>query len=227
MNKRRPRYRYPWVGAATWAAATTTATLIAVRTPPDILSWARQGTSPTTIQRDTLAAVAPALVGIGGLIVLIAFAVRTVLTQRLPLVAVPIVFRALRADAGIVIIGACALMMLQLVQTITPDGTLTSEDTVIAVRILAVGFAVGGALFAIGVIRGFTSQHPHYVPQLVAAVGIASAGVLGLAASATDNLTAAVTTAAVAALAAAFTSLVLSIRTLARHERGRPPGTPQ
>lgn len=224
MNTRRPRYTYPWVGAATWAAATTAATIIAVHTPPDILSWARQGAEPITIQRDTLATVAPALIGIGGLIVLIAFAVRAVLTWRFPILALPVQFRALRADAGIVILSACALMMLQLARTIAADGTLASEDVVVAVRILAVGLAVGGALFAIGAIRGFTRKDLHSVPQVVAAVGIAGAGVLGLAVSATGNITAGVIAVAIAALAGAFTSLVLSIRNLARHERERPPG---
>jgi len=226
MNARRPRYTYPWVGAATWAAATTTVTMIAVRTPPDVLSWARQGGEPTTVQRDTLALIAPALVGIGGLILLIAFAMRTAVARRLPLVALPVVFRALRTDAGIVILGTCALMLLHLIHTVAADGSVATEDLVVAVRILAVGLAVGGALFAIGVLRGFTREELHYVPQLVAAVGVAGAGVLGLAVSATDNFTATASTAAVVALAGAFTSLALSIRNLARHEREHPTGAP-
>lgn len=226
MNARRPRYTYPWVGAATWAAATTTAIMIAVRTPPDILSWARQGGEPITVQRDTLAMIAPALVGISGLILLIAFAVRTVVARRFPLVALPVEFRALRTDAGIVILGTCALMLSHLVRTVTTNGPVAPEDLVVAVRILAIGLAVGGALFAIGTLRGFTREDPHYVPQLVGAVGVAGAGVLGLAVSATDNLTATATTAAVIALAGAFTSLALSIRNLARHEREHPTGAP-
>lgn len=227
VNTRRPRYTYPWVGAATWAAATTTASIIAVRTPPDILSWARSGGEPLTMHRDTLATIAPALIGLGGLIVLMAFAVRAVLTRRFPLPALPIVFRALRADAGIVVLAACALMTLQLVHTITADGALASEDIVVAVRILAAGSAVSGALFATGVVRGFTREDLRYVPQLVAAVGLTGAGVLGLAVSATDNLIAAVISAAIAALAGAFASLVLSIRNLARYEREHPPGAAQ
>jgi len=128
MNARRSRYTYPWVGAATWATATTTTTLIAVRTPPDVLSWARQGGEPNTVQRDTLAEIAPALIGVGGLILLIAFATRAISARRLPLVALPVVFRALRTDAGIVVLGACAFMLLHLVQTTTADGTLLFED---------------------------------------------------------------------------------------------------
>lgn len=198
--------------------------MIAVRTRPDVFSWARQGGEPTTVQRDALATIAPLLVGIGGLIVLIAFAVRTVVARRIPIVALPLVFRALRTDAGIVVLGACAFMLLHLVQTTTADGTLLPKDLVVAVRILAVGLAVGGALFGIGTLRGFTKEDLHRAPQLAASFGIAGAGGLGLAVSATDNLAAAVTTAAIVALAGAFTGLVLSIRNLARHEHEHPTG---
>ncbi|MCJ1714827.1 hypothetical protein ACLBWP_01245 [Microbacterium sp. M1A1_1b] len=225
MNTRRPRYTYPWVGAATWAAATVTVTFLAVRTPPGILSLDRQDGEPITIGRNSLAAIAPALVGVCGLIVFIAFAVRTVLNRRFPLVALPAVFRALRADAAVVVLSACALMMIQLVQNMAEDGTLSSKALVVAVRILAVGLAVGGALFTAGVCRGFSQEDLHYAPQFVGAVGITGAGVLGLAVSVTDNLAATVITAAIAALSGAFTSLVLSIRNLARHEREHPPGS--
>lgn len=171
--------------------------------------------------------VAPAMVGVGGLILLIAFAVRGVVDRRGTTIALPAVFRALRTDAGVIVLGACALMLLHVVRAITADGTIAFEDLVVAVRILAVGLAVGGALLAVGVLRGFTHEDLPFMPQLVAAAGLLGAGVLGLALSATENLAATVITAAVAALGGAFTSLVLSVRNLARPEHAHLPRGPE
>jgi hypothetical protein len=227
MNARRPRYTYPWVGAATWAAATIIATIITVRTPSDVLSWGRQGSSPTVFQRDDLAAAGPGLIGIGGAIVLIAFIVRTVLTKRFPPLEVPVRFRALRADAGIVAIAAVAFLLLYLARTITATGELNANQVVTAIQILAAGLTFAGVLHALGVWTGLAHDHPQYVPHLIAGAGLAGAGILTLAASATDSLTAALITAVISLAAAAFTSLVLSIRNLTRHEREHPPGAPQ
>lgn len=224
MNTRRPRYTYPWVGAATWAAATTTATIIAVRTPHDLLSWGRQGASPNVFQRDDLATAGPGLIGVGGAIVLIAFIIRTLLAKRTPLLELPAPFRALRADAGIVAIAAVAFLLLYLARTVTAAGELDANQVVTAVRILATGLAFAGLLHALGVWTGLPHDHPQYVPHLIAGTGLAGSGILTLAASSTDSLTAALITAVLTLAAAVLTSLVLSIRNLARHEREHPPG---